>query len=122
MGLLLVVDANGAEQQVSVPQPGLAGDASGVVAANLPAGPGPYTYQVLLPAPASVQAGWWVRNRGTDPLYLSEDGTPPSSTNPTSIVVYAGELFPPPGVGYPITQDAIYIAGTPGSPYSCKAW
>lgn len=123
MGLVTVIDGNGAPQEVSVPQPGTAGDASGVVAANLPSGPGPYTYQQLLPAAtAPSRAGWWVRNRGTDPLYVSEDGTVPSSTNPTSVVVFAGELFPPPGVGYPITQGVIYVAGTAGGAFSCKAW
>lgn len=122
MGLLTVVDASGAEQEVSVPMPGLAADASAVISANLPAGSGPFTYQVLLAAPATMRGGWFVRNLGTDPMYVSEDGTVPAANNATSVVVYAGEVFPPPGVGYPIAQGVLYIAGTAAQAYSCKAW
>lgn len=122
MGLLNVVDGNGAPQQVSVPSPGLALDASAVISANLPSGPGPYTYQVLLAAPSGSRAGWWVRNLSTDVMYVSEDGTPPAANNATSVPVFAGEIFPPPGVGYPIAQGALYIAGTAAQAFSCKYW
>lgn len=121
--LLNVVDANGAIQQVSVPSPGTAFDASGVILADLPSGPGPYTYQQLLPtSPGSSRGGWWIRNRATHPMYISEDGTVPSSANPTSIAVYPGEVFPPPGIGYPITQGAVLLAGTASDSFSAKVW
>lgn len=122
MGLLAVVDANGAPQLVSVPMPGTATDASGAVGANLPAGPGPYTYQQLLPpVTAPPRAGWFVVNSSTDPMRVTEDGTDPS-TSATAVVVYPGQMFPPPGVGYPITQGAVNLAGTAGDKFSCKVW
>lgn len=122
MGLLNVVDANGAPQLVSVPQPGTAVDASGVITANLPSGAGPFTYQQLLPAiVAPTRGGWFIRNKGVGQMRLSEDGTDPS-TSSTAVTVFPGEVFPPPGVGYPITQGAIYLSGTPGDLFSCKVW
>lgn len=121
MGLLEIVDANGAPQVVSVPQPGTAADASALIAPNLPSGPGPYTYQQLLPA-NPVRAGWWIRNRSADIMYVTEDGSVPGAANLTAIAVYPGEVFPPPGVGYPITQGVVYVAGTAGDEYSCKVW
>lgn len=120
--LLNVVDANGAIQQVSVPSPGTAEDASGVILADLPSGPGPYTYQELLPAsPGSTRGGWWFRNRGFADMFLTEDGTDPSSSN-TAILVKVGELYPPPGVGYPVTQGAVLLAGQAGDAFSAKEW
>lgn len=121
--ILSVVDSNGAPQLVSVPSPGQAVDASGAIAANLPAG-GPYTYQQLIasPAAATTRAGWLVRNRATNPMYVSEDGSAPSSGNPTSVVVYPGEMFPPPGVGYPVSQNPIYVSGVVGDIFSAKVW
>lgn len=120
--ILSVVDANGAPQQVCVAAPGQAADVSTVVSASLPAGPGPYTYQQLLPAAATpTRAGWWVRNRGTNLMLVTEDGTDPSTSH-TASPVYPGEMFPPPGVGYPVTQAAVLLAGTAGDVFSAKVW
>lgn len=121
--ILNVVDANGAPQQVSVPAPGTADDASGTISANLPLG-GPLTYQVLLPAvvAGAVRAGWFVVNRGSHVMYVTEDGSVPSSTNPTAVLINPNSMFPPPGVAYPITQEAVNIAGTAAERYSCKVW
>jgi hypothetical protein len=121
--ILSVVDSTGAPQLVSVPAPGQATDASGVVAANLPLG-GPFTYQQIIPVPATstTRSGWFVRNRGTNPMYVSEDTTIPSAGNLTSVVLYPGETFPPQGVAYPASQNPIYLAGTAGDGYSAKVW
>lgn len=120
--ILNVVDANGAPQQVCVAAPGLAADRSGVIAANLPAGPSPYTYQQLLaPATTPTRAGWLLQNRGFGTMLVTEDGTNPS-TSPTAVAVLPGAMFPPPGVGYPVAQGAIYLAGTAGDAFSAKVW
>lgn len=121
--LLSVVDANGAPQQVAVPSPGTAADGSGPVAPNLPLG-GPFTYQVLLPAVAvgAVRGGWFIVNRATNPMYVTEDGSVPGPANIAASVVYPGQMFPPPGVGYPITQGVIYVAGTIADPFGSKNW
>ncbi len=120
--ILKVVDANGAPQQICVAAPGQASDASSTVAANLPIG-GPFTYQQAIAAPTtgSIRSGWFIVNRATNPMYVTEDGSVPSN-NPTAIVVYPGQMFPPPGVGYPVSQNAINLAGTAGDSFSAKVW
>jgi hypothetical protein len=57
----------------------------------------------------------------THPLFLTEDGTDPS-TSISAVTVYPGEYFPPPGSAYPITQGPIYLAGTAGDRFVCKVW
>jgi hypothetical protein len=121
--ILNVVDANGAPQQVCVAAPGLATDYSGTVSANLPSvSP---TYQQVIPAPASgvIRSGWLIQNHlAADVMYVTEDGSVPSSTNPTAIQISPGQTFPPPGVGYPVSQNPIYLAGTSADKFSAKAW
>ena len=121
--ILTVIDGNGAPQQVAVAAPGTATDSSGAVAANLPP-PGPFTYQQLLPAVAAGSAprgGWFVVNNSTDVMKVTEDGTDPSSSA-TAVTVYPGQMFPPPGVAYPITQGAVNLSGTAGDKFSSKVW
>jgi hypothetical protein len=121
--ILKVVDANGAPQNVCVAAPGQATDASGVISANLPLG-GPFTYQQVIAAPATgvVRSGWFVVNRSADLMYVTEDGSVPGAGNPTSIAVYPGQMFPPPGVGYPVSQNPVYLTGTAGDSFSAKVW
>lgn len=115
--ILNVVDANGAPQQVCVAAPGQATDASGTISASPPAGG-----QVLLAAAVlPTRAGWFVVNGATNLMKVTEDGTNPV-TSPTAVTVYPGQMFPPPGVGYPVTQNAVLIAGTPGDAFSAKVW
>lgn len=120
--ILNVVDANGAPQMVCVPAPGLAADASGTISANLPLG-GPFAYQQAIAAPATgvVRAGWWIVNRGLHTMTVTEDGTDPS-TSFTASVIQPGAMFPPPGVGYPVAQSAILLAGVTGESFSAKVW
>jgi hypothetical protein len=121
--ILTIVDGNGAAQLVAFVTPGTAADASGTIAANLPLG-GPLTYQQLLPAVAAgatARGGWYIRNRGAHAMTVTEDGTDPSVSK-TAATIATGEVFPPPGVPYPITQGAVNVAGTPADPFTCKTW
>ena len=122
--IVTLLDGNGAPRIVSWQSVGTAADASGAIAANLPAG-GPFTYQQLLPAIAAgfpYRGGWYIRNLGTHNMYLTEDGTDPSSSV-TAVTIKAGEFYPPAlGMPYPVTQGAINIAGTAGDSFTCKVW
>lgn len=54
-------------------------------------------------------------------MLVTEDGTNPS-TSPTAVAVLPVAMFPPPGVGYSVTQAAVLLAGTAGDAFSAKVW
>lgn len=123
--IISIVDANGAPQQVCVAAPGQAVDASGVGAPNLPLNGPPFTYQQIIAAPATatVRSGWFVMNLSGFPMYVTEDSSVPAINNPTALTVLPGGMFPPPGVGYPVSQNPIYLATSNlGDAFSAKVW
>lgn len=69
------------------------------------------------------RSGWFIQNRGTNPMYLNELGEDASATvaaDSGSIKLAAGESFPP--AGYPVTTAAISIIGTVDDDFICREW
>jgi hypothetical protein len=70
-----------------------------------------------------TRSGWFVQNRGTNPMYINELGAAASaavSAGSGSVMIPAGASFPP--AGYPLTSQAINILGTLADNFVCREW
>lgn len=113
--LLVVTDANGAQQTLVAQAQATASDYSGSITAT-------GTSQALAAANA-LRSGWFIQNRGANPMYINDLGLPASSTISAgngSIEVAPGATFPP--FGYPISTTAFNITGTAADTFLYREW
>ena len=113
--LLVVTDANGAQQTVVVNAQETPADFSGSIAVT-------GTSQQLAAANAN-RSGWLIQNRGANPMYVNDLGVAASSTvsaDNGSFEIAPGASFPP--FGYPISTSIFNIVGTAADTFVYREW
>ncbi len=112
--LINVLDAAGVSQKLTVHGQEAAVDHSGIITAT-------GTAQVALAANA-LRSGYFIQNRGVNPMYVNELGTAvvAVSTNAGSVAIAPGSTFPP--LGYPLSTGAISIIGTINDSFVVREW
>jgi hypothetical protein len=108
--LMKIIDALGVQQTIIAPSQESSLDHSGSIAAT-------GVSQLLLAANV-FRSGWFIQNKGANPMYLNDLGV--ASVGAGSFVVAPGNSFPPPN--YPMVTGAINILGSIGDTFVVREW
>ena len=66
----------------------------------------------------SLRSGFFIQNRGANPMYLNELGV--ASTGSGSLLIAPGGYFPV--YGYPVSSGALSLVGTAGDIFTAREW
>jgi hypothetical protein len=108
--LLTVKDGQGSTHAIVVQAQETPTDRSGQIDA-------PATSQTVMVANPS-RSGWHFQNIGTSNMTLSELDA--DATAPGSWVIVPNGSFPPPG--YPVSTNAVTVAGAAGQAFVAREW
>lgn len=70
----------------------------------------------------TLRSGWFFQNQGANTMYLNDLGVAayPVVQGTGSILVPAGESFPP--AGYPVSTGVLSVIGTAGDAFFVREW